>query len=265
MLSGRRVLINLLLCGAVLTMRAAADSVAALDSCFQQKRYQELQNRLPAVAALHPDHPTILFYQAFLHTNADSALALYKKVVTLDPLSPYVDQALFRIGQFYNFNQEYQKSRSYFAALFKRFPHSPLRDDAQYLYCQCILAQGKADSARVFLKAFIQNIDQSAYIDQAILDLESIGGIAAPNDAGAREYFSIQVAIFRNDEDARNAALKLNRLFSHVEVLQQSPGNSAYRAVLIGKFTSHEKARRYADLYIQPHLKEYKIIARPLP
>jgi hypothetical protein len=262
---GRRILINLLLCGAALTMRSAADSIAALDSCFQQQNYQELQVRLPNLAALFPNNPSILFYQAFLQTNADSALTLYKKMVALAPLSPFVDQALFRIGQYYYFSQEYQKARPYFSALFKKYLHSPLRDDAQYLYCQCVFAQGKDDSARVFLKAFIQNSGQSAYIDQAILDLESMGGITATNESGERQYYSIQVATFRNDEDARNAALKLGRLFSHVEILDQSPGYSSNRAVLIGKFTSEEKAQRYAELYIQPHQIEYKIVARPQP
>lgn len=242
--------------------RAAVD-MEMLKGYFAEQRFEELQNTLPEAAAIFPNHPNIAFYQAYLNVHSDSAVAQYKKVLSAKPPSDHLDQALMRLGQYSFSIGEYKRARSYLAALFK-FPRSSLRDDAQYLYCQCVLAEGLLDSARIFLNAFIQNINQSPFIDNAILDLESLGGAVSPakpsRDENGGFYYTIQIASYKSSAEAENAGLKLNRLFSHVEVVKRTLGGSRYWAVHVGKFKSEEKAERYAELYIKPHLKEYKIV-----
>lgn len=251
---GRGILPFALLFGLLRTLDAEVNP-AALDSLFLTKNYDELKARLPEAVAHYRGHPAVLFYQAFVESNADTAQMLYKKVIAAAPNTAFAEQALFRLGQYHFSVQEYGKARSFFSALFKKYPQSAWRDDAQYLYCLCVMAQGKTDSARVFLNAFVQK-SQSPYVDQAVLDLEQLGGSTPPVD----EYFTIQIAVFDNREEAQQAVQKLTRVFSHVEILEQpEPG---HLSVTVGRFSSRARAQRYAELYIQPSLPTFKIIPR---
>ena len=71
--------------------------------------------------------------------------------------------------------KKYDLAAKYYSFLTRRYPSSTLKDDAQYLFCQCKLAQGKLDSAHIFLQAFIKNAPRSPYVDLAVMDLESSG------------------------------------------------------------------------------------------
>ena len=186
-------------------------------------------------------------------------------VITSFPKSAYADYAFFRLGQYFYFKGQYSVARRYFSRVFRNYPESDLKDDSQYLYCQSIIAQGKVDSARLFLKAFVQNTKRSPFVDAAILDLESLGGLpqtsliqSAP--ASTNISFAIQVASYKSFDDAKSALHKLSRVFPHVQVGQKTLGNTTYYHLLVGRFDSKAKATEYAKLYIKPHLSEYKVV-----
>jgi hypothetical protein len=244
-------------------------NVAVLENYFAQEKYQEMRQLLPSVLPGAADDPSVIFFRGFLHANPDSAVRYYQQVATIFPKSKYADYALFRLGQYFYFSGDYRKARNNFSSLVRGYPNSELRDDAQYLYCQCILAQGKADSAKLFLKAFVQNINRSPYVDNAIMDLESLGGLPAEKPAEPEQNrlaigYAIQVASYKDFDEAKNALYKLAKVFAHVEVGESKLGNTTYYHVLIGSFDSVEKAQKYAELYIEPHLSEYKIVKHSL-
>ncbi len=250
-----------LLCGLAHPFAAVAD----LDQLFEQENYQQLESLLPSHMAAFPNDPHVIFFQGYVQTDPTQAVIFYQRVVTDFPTSTYADYALLRLGQYYYFEGHYLTARRYFSQLFRTFPDSELKDDAQYLYCQSILADGKIDSAKLFLKAFVQNAKRSPYVDAAILDVEDLGGLAPeelvkPPVKKQKSFFSIQVASYKNQTDAKNAMHKLSRVFPHVTVGERTLGNTTYYRVLIGKFNSKDKATEYARLYIKPHLSEYTVI-----
>ncbi len=259
------VWIYFLLTGAMLF----ASDIDLLESCFRNEQYDELKKELPLVAKKHADDPAVLFFQGFTTNDPDSAALFYQQVVDKHPDSQYADFALFRLGQYYFFMEDYTKARRRFSRLLRGYPSSYLKDDAQYLYCQCVLAQGKTDSAKLFLKAFVQNVRRSPYVDNAILDLESLGGISTTVSQPKRQpakktFYSIQVASFKSFESAKKALFKLSKIYPHVEVGERTLGNTDYYLVYLGRFDSREKARQYARLYIKPHLQDYKVVERRL-
>ncbi|MDZ7346156.1 MAG: SPOR domain-containing protein [candidate division KSB1 bacterium] len=230
---------------------------AALDSLYAAQDWEALQRTLLQYRALYPHDANLDFFRAVLTADADSARTLYLKFLEADPQSPYADQALLRLGQYYFAVRDYSTARSYFARLFRNFIASPLRDDAQFLYCQCVLAEDKVDSARAFLNAFVRRVSESPFVDQAVWDLEQIGAAAAPPKAA---YYAVQAAAFRDEAAAQEAAQKIRRLFPLVEVkFDSQSGNLWY--ILIGKFSDRQRAERYADLYLRPTLKNVRIVA----
>ncbi|MBN1479405.1 SPOR domain-containing protein [candidate division KSB1 bacterium] len=239
--------------------------VAELEKLFDQENYEQLKKALQSSTATSEDDPSILFFRGFLQENPEAAVGDYLRVADEFPNSKYADFSLFRLGQYYYFKANYVEARRFFSRLILNYRQSELRDDAQYLYCQCIMAAGKTDSAKLFLKAFVQNVERSPFVDAAILDLESLGGLpqqslSQPALKKKSVVFAIQVASYINRSDAQDAIRKLSHVFPHVRVGERTLGNTLYYLVLIGKFESREKAAAYARLYIAPHLTEYKIV-----
>ncbi len=246
-------------------LQALSSEPAELETLFENQQYDRISSLLPQYKQSHPNHPTVLFLRAFLHTDSDSAIQLYKTVAHTSPQSKYADHALFRLAQFHFAQKNYESARLLFTTLFKVYDTSIYKDDAQYLYCQCILAQGKVDSAKIFLKAFVQNVSRSPFVDSAILDLEHLGGLSRDRLAQNKEpkpenRYTIQVASFKSKQNAQNAHYRLSRIFSHVELGERVLGNTRYYIVFVGNFSDKQKAERYANLYIKPYLKEYKIV-----
>jgi len=237
-----------------------------LDYLFNQKRYDDLKNIISEYVKNQPNDPRVLFFRGFTHQNSDSAQYYYQRIYRNYPQSPYADHALYRLGQMAYFQGDYRNARLYLSELSHLFSVSSLKDDAQYLYCQCVLAQGKIDSAKLFLKAFIQHVSKSPYVDSAILDLESLGGLPALSlktpVAHKSSRYSIEVGSFRARENASNAADKIARVYPQVEIGERELGNTVYYVIYIGKFDTEAKAKKYAELYINPHLEEIKIVER---
>ena len=244
-----------------------AVSINQLEQYFENEQYEDLRREVRRVSNEIKHDPAVLYFLAFTSNAPDSALSLYQRVAENFPSSKYADQALYRLGQYNFFTGNYTQARHSFARLLRGYSKSYLKDDAQYLYCQCILAQGKEDSAKVFLKAFVQNVRRSPYVDSAILDLESLGGVSitlptAPAKSQQKDYYSIRVASFSSFESAKNALFKLSKIYPHVEVGELRLGTTDYYLVYLGRFETFDKAQQYAQLYIEPHLQEYKIMQR---
>ena len=246
-----------------------ASELDLLETCFENEQFDALRQQLGRVAGKYPNNPAVLFFQGVSCTDPDSALFYYKQVASRYPDSKYAANAYLRLGQYYYFAGDYQQARQRFSALLRNYPSSYLKDDAQYLYCQCILAQGKTDSAKIFLKAFVQNVRRSSYVNSAILDLESLGGLStnvAPEASAPqkKDFYSIRVASFKSFKSAKNALFKLSKIYPHVEVGERRLGNTNYYLVYLGRFHSRQKALHYAKLYIEPHLQEYEIVRRAM-
>ncbi|HID92744.1 MAG TPA: tetratricopeptide repeat protein, partial [bacterium (Candidatus Stahlbacteria)] len=74
-----------------------------------------------------PNHkltPYIIYYIGRLTKDPAKALSYYQRVVDLYPDSKVVDNALYRIGQYYYAVNDYEKAYNNFYQIVKRYPNS---------------------------------------------------------------------------------------------------------------------------------------------
>lgn len=250
---------------------SAPSEIEKLQRYFQESQFDKLKNDLPDVATKYPDNPIVLFLQGVLEKNPQMAMQYYRRVLNDYPTFEYADHALFRLGQYSYFEQNYQHAKHHFSRLARHYPESDLKDDAQYLYCQCLLAQGKKDSAKTFLKIFVQNAKRSPFVDLAVLDIERLGGIPLDELHGFTIHkesdhqifkYTIQVGAFKNLSNAERVINGLDNKFPFVEMGEKTLGNTVYHLVWIGKFKTKNQAREYARNYIAPYIDDYRIVER---
>ena len=232
---------------------------------YESGRLDELQELLPDLVRDYAGDPTVMFLQGVFETDALTALSLYERVYTEHPHSEFADDALIRVGQYQYTVGNYDLARQAFSTFVAVYPESGLLDRAQYMLCSSIYGQGKIDSARVFLSAFVKNVKSSPYVDLAIIDLENPDlwkTLKTTPAVTAPDYkYSIQIGAF----SVQDNALKVKDKFKdqhYVEIRPKTVRGITFYTVWIGRFTERDEAEKYAETYIGPYHIDYKIVRR---
>ena len=247
----------------------AQNSLVEIERAWQDDRFEDIQTLLPAAERDFPHNPTVAFFRALLLGDAELAFATYKRVFDSTEESRYADTALFKMAQYQYARERYGPARKYFILLQKRFPQTKWRDDSAYLIGQCYQAEGKADSARLALIAFIQDFPRSPYSDLAIADLEAPGNtkeadkpaFASEKQATAKStYYAIQVGAFSNPDNARTILQGLEKVGYEGQIVQKKVGSRLFHAVWIGRFPDKAMAEDYGRRFIVKVTREYSIV-----
>ncbi|HPI74259.1 MAG TPA: SPOR domain-containing protein [bacterium] len=256
----------------LLAGRAAAQpEVQQLMTLWQNGRWEDLQKSLPAAVAKYPDHPNTLFFSALFERDGDAAYRKYK--AGWNGLSAeLMDDALMRLAQYQQVRGEFDRARQTYQTLAQRYPSSPLADDARYQRCQCLLAEGKTDSAKSCLIAFIQQNRKSSYVDWAVQDLEAAAAephapkaVDKVSDSTPSVVFYIQVGAYRVIANARQYVKKLQSAGFDAEVVEKKTADTILFAVWIGPFDSRDKAADFAKKNVAAFAPEYVVVQKPQP
>ncbi|MDZ7260795.1 MAG: tetratricopeptide repeat protein, partial [candidate division KSB1 bacterium] len=138
-----------------------AQNLEELLRMLKDNKLEEIKARLPSLVTKYPNKPELLYIQAFLETDGQQALKLYKKIVEEHSTSAYADDALFKIAQYYFALGLYVNARKSFTNLVTLYPESPLADEAQYFAARCLFAMGQVTSARNEMDTFLRNHSDS--------------------------------------------------------------------------------------------------------
>jgi hypothetical protein len=245
------------------------NSLVELERAWQEDRFEDIQTLLPAAERDYPQNPTVAFFRALMLDDAENAFASYKKVFDSLAESRYADTALFKMAQYQYARERFASARKYFHLLQKRFPQTKWLDDSAYLVGQCYSAEGKADSARLVLAAFIHDYPRSPYCDLAIADLESSTGsenaarLAANSAKPAQDagpYYAVQVGAFSNPQNARTILAGLEKVGYEGQIVQKQVGSRSFQCVWIGRFADRAAAEDYASRFIVKVTREYSIV-----
>ena len=250
---------------------AAQPEVQQLMTLWQNEQWDKLQTSLPAAAAKYPDHPNTLFFSALFERDGDAAYQKYKAGWKGLP-AELMDDALMRLAQYQQARGEFDRARQTYQTLAQRFPSGPLADDARYKSCQCLLAEGKTDSAKSCLIAFILENRKSSYVDWAVQDLEAaavepsapkpVAKVGSPASSAA---FYIQVGAYRVIANAKQYVKKLQAAGFDAEVVEKKAAGAVLFAVWIGPFDGKDKAADFAKKNVAAFAPEYVVVQKSQP
>lgn len=247
-----------------MTILFAENTIKNLEQLYDNKEFEKLESELKKVDDKYIEHPAIKFFQATVENEPAKAVKIYKELLNSHPESTYADDALCRLGQFYYVEGDFEKARQHFSFLSRNYPNSPLKDDAQYLYCLCIMAQGKIDSAKLFLNTLINKSPRSQFVDLAILDLENLKGIFDNTQEfpkhSQKRYYTIELGRFQNRNNAERVVKELEKKYSFVSIGEKKYNGTLYYLVLLGKFQTEMDAEKFASGFIAHKVNNYKVI-----
>jgi tetratricopeptide (TPR) repeat protein len=240
--------------------------VQKLVTLWQNEQLNLLQSLLPAAVKKYPQNPTSQFFVALFDKNGEPAYTRYKSEMNRFPIE-LADDGLMKMAQYHQIKGEYGQAADYYKTLIRRYPNSPLTDDARYQRCQCYMAEGNTDSARISLQQFIQSDKRSAFLDWAILDLESLAGekvLTKPIPAVTPDLdeFFIQVGAYRMMDNAKQYLKKLREAGFDAQVAEKKVGDKKLFALWIGRFNSREDATDFAKKNVVVFAPDYTIVSK---
>ncbi|KAA3659655.1 MAG: hypothetical protein DWQ10_08425, partial [Calditrichaeota bacterium] len=233
------------------------------------------RNRLDAIAKRYPSSPDVLYLQALLTENGDTALQNYTRLYSNNKASRFAPEVIYKIAQFNYAKGDYKRARLFFSHIVSDYPHSELRIQAQYFAAKMLLAQSQLDQAKSELKKVVKNSknnetndiakEDPAYIDQ----LHNVTR-ATPADKSTIQppvkktneeiRFAVQIGAFGDRENAISQRDYYKRFGYASEILAFKTRTGTLYRVILGRFATELEARRFGKQIQSLHNIKYRIL-----
>jgi len=181
-----------------------------------------------------PNDPSVIFLDAVITEEGESALKKYESVYYNFPGSKYADAALYRIFSYYYALGYYKKAESFKQKLIKEYPDSP------YI---------KAVNRKIPDTQISQTQTETKKAETAVTK--------KPKTDAATEtvyHYTVQAGAFLNLENAKKLRERLMSSGYPVELSIKEVGGTTLNVVTAGKFTDEKSAEDFL-IYLDEHFR----------
>ena len=214
------------LCAAVLLLASAR--LAAQEGEIERYvelagagRLDEVRRALPGLLASRPEDPGVMYLKALTLADGSEAVRIYQDIVENHPRSPWADDALYRIAQFYQALGLVRTADLKMAQLRREYPDSPFGGGAGP-----VLAARSRDTAAAPARAPVSG-----------------GRPAGATRPATGRPFALQVGAFSSEENAAKIKSRFAGAGYPVEIIRRSRGSRTMYLVWVGRYSSEEEAR----------------------
>lgn len=163
----------------------------------------------------HPNDPSVLFLDAVLTEDGESALTKYQKIYEEHPNSNYADAALYRVFSYYYSLGIYNRAENLLAKLKSEYSSSP------------------------YIRMANRNIPDVGDLEEPVEEpIQPTPKIAAVDDY----TFTIQAGAFLNIDNAKNLLNEIQKDGYPAELGTKSVGGSLLNVVTFGHLESEDEA-----------------------
>jgi len=120
----------------------------------EEGQIDRVRNELPQLIENYPNHPGVLYLDAITTEKAENAVVSFKRLIQNFPDSPYVDDAIIRVGEYLFARGLYTQSSRELAKIPRIYPNSYHVQRAIDLQINSLLAIGERDSADYYIRLY---------------------------------------------------------------------------------------------------------------
>jgi tetratricopeptide (TPR) repeat protein len=182
---------------------------------------EEPSEKLAELKLVNPDDPSVMFLDAVLTTNGETALKIYNRILEKNPHSKYADASVYRIYSYYYALGLYKTASEYLNKLKTEYPESPYIKIAERTLPQ------KDDFAT-------QNLDTQTENKQ--------------ETTGFDYKFTIQAGAFSNILNAQQLQKNFEESGLFSEIKDKTVGGTIFHVVYVGKFVTEDEASKFLDV-----------------
>ncbi|NWF50450.1 MAG: SPOR domain-containing protein [Ignavibacteriaceae bacterium] len=182
---------------------------------------EEPSEKLAELKLVNPDDPSVMFLDAVLTTNGETALKIYNRILEKNPDSKYADASVYRIYSYYYALGLYKTASEYLNKLKTEYPESP--------YIK--IAERKLPQKDDFVT---QNLDTQNEKKQETTGLDY--------------KFTIQAGAFSNILNAQQLQKNFEESGLFSEIKDKTVGGTIFHVVYVGKFVTEDEASKFLDV-----------------
>ncbi len=138
----------------VLPVLIAAQDLTALFRNVEAGDLERVRRELPRLWEQYPNSAGVAYLDAVTQERAEEAVIAYKKLIQNFSDSPYVDDAMIKVGEYLFARGLYTQASHELAKLPKIFPKSANVQRAVDLQINSLLAIGESDSANIYIRRY---------------------------------------------------------------------------------------------------------------
>ena len=200
---------------------------------IEKGNIQESKKALSSLKVKYPGNPSVLFLEAVLTTDGQTALELYKTVYEKNPDCAFADASLYRMFSYYYSIGLYKKAEETLTNLKTKYPKSP----------------------------YIQAADRTIPEELPSDSRRAIQTENPQTEKTGNDNFTVQAGAFLNIQNAQSLKKSLEADGFYSEITTKEVGGSMLNVVLAGKFGTEKGA----DSLITHLDKKYRLKGKVVP
>lgn len=267
--------INLIISGSLILLFSlpiiAQDFEAQILKMIEQNQISEIKKNLEVLKSKYPDSPIPYYLEAFIETDGERAVALYKAFLARFTDNQHVPNAKYKIAQYYFARGSYHTALRYLGDIWEKHPDDAIADDAGYLAIRCLIALEKSEQAERLIKRFVDRYSDSVF--KKFIELEKSlieesdqfqQKVSNPSDTpkSNRSKYAIQVGAFRDRDNAKKQKKTVSEWGYSVEVASRIISNQLYYLVWVGEFETEQQALENGEIFRKRYGLPFRVVQK---
>ncbi len=239
---------------------------------FERGEIDEVRKTLPVLLKKYPNDPGLKYLSGLTLMDGDSALKVYKEIVTKHATSKFAEGASSKIGQYLYSRGLYSQASRHLRKFIFNYPHSAEISRIMGLMLRSFDATGELDTAQIvvdkFFKKYTKQIlfkNNLGYIPESIKRMK-VSDVVMKEEAGDISTISgnwmVQVGAFSVRKNAINLENKLKKKGYSVSIKKISSKKILF-AVRVGPFVDQKIAKKRAVELKNNYGLDYQLVEIP--
>ena len=231
-------------------------------SLIKEGDFEGVKENLPELLSKYPSDPGVLYLNALLTIDGESAIEMYKDIIKNYPDSKYAAISAMKLGEFFYARGLYTQSANLLKNIPMKYPRFEDMQRLTDLMINSFQAIGEADSAKYYalvIKSMFPKIETDIKVSNKklaqVFDFKKKTKSLGP--------YVIQIGAFSSKENAKRLKLQVSQLGHDVSINKVDSNGKTFFAVRINRYKSKRKAEEVGKDIKSKLGVNYRVLYRP--
>ena len=231
-------------------------------SLINEGRSKGVLENLPELISKYPNDPGVLYLNALLNKDGESAVDQYKSIIKNYSESKYAPDAAMKLGEYFYARGLYTQSANLLKNIPVKYPRFSEMQRLTDLMINSFNAIGEADSAKYYgliIKSMFPAINADVIEDNRklsqVFDFKKKKSNKGP--------YVVQIGAFSSKENAKRLKLQVRQLGHDVSINKVDSNGKTFFAVRVNSYKSKIKAENIGKNIKSKLGVSFRVLYRP--
>ena len=231
-------------------------------SLINEGKSKGVLESLPELISKYPNDPGVLYLNALLNKDGESAVDLYKNIIKNYSESKYASNAAMKLGEYFYARGLYTQSANLLKNIPAKYPRFNEMQRLTDLMINSFNAIGEADSAKYYgliiksmFPAINADVGESSDKLSKVFEFKKKKSKTGP--------YVVQIGAFSSKENAKRLKLQVSQLGHDVSINKVDSNGKIFFTVRVNSYKSKIKAEKIGKDIKSKLGVNYRVLYRP--